>query len=104
MSTLKTPEIARASDLERDLRERLLRKKSGKAGNSVAARASDEAAVEISHDRSLPVTTLFRLGPSQFGNGRAGLKGTSYPSSTSISGQHACACASRARTKARQAG
>jgi len=47
MSTLKTPEIARASDLERDLRERLLRKKSGKAGNSVAVRASDEAAVEV---------------------------------------------------------
>jgi hypothetical protein len=47
MSTLKTPKIARASDLERDLRERLLRKKSGKAGNSVAVRASDEAAVEV---------------------------------------------------------
>jgi hypothetical protein len=47
MSILKSPELARAGDLERDLRERLLRKKSGKAGNSVGLRAIDEASVEV---------------------------------------------------------
>jgi hypothetical protein len=47
MSILKSPDLARAGDLERDLRERLLRKKSGKAGNSVGLRAIDEASVEV---------------------------------------------------------
>jgi hypothetical protein len=47
MSILKSPELARSGDLERDLRERLLRKKSGKAGNSVGLRAIDEASVEV---------------------------------------------------------
>jgi hypothetical protein len=47
MSTLKSTELVRATDFERDLRERLLRKKSGRAGNSDEARATEEASVEV---------------------------------------------------------
>ena len=47
MSTLKSPELVRAADFERDLRERLLRKKSGKAEKTIEVRATEEASVEL---------------------------------------------------------
>ncbi len=48
MSTLKSPEPVSASDFERELRERLLRKKSGKAESSKELSVTDDASVGVS--------------------------------------------------------